>query len=147
MGGVLRAAWLFGAKQLGFEGRGILRRKFTFTPELIDRTLLNDVYKRLPANATQKLRKPHIDLVFDGSFGMCVHFVETNSTPKFPQKDDDLASVTTRKVSIVVSKKRTFAINASDVDDENGVYLMLSANARMGTVPKPSTGRAFFGTG
>ena len=144
MGGDLHSDWLCGEKQLGFGWRRILRCKFTFTPELIARPLLNDVYKRLPTNVAQKLRKPRIDLVFDGSFGRCVHFMGANFAPKFLQRGDDLASTTNRAVRIVFSKERTFTRNESEVDEANGVYLMLSTNAIRETAPKPSTGRAFF---
>ena len=144
MRGVLHADCLCDEEKLGFEGRRIHRCKFTFTPELSTRPLLNAVYKRMPTNATQKLRKPHIDLVPDGSFGRCVHFLETNSTPKFSQNDDDLASITKRAVRIVFSKKRTFKRNAADVDEASGIYLMLPANAIRETVLKPSTRRGCF---
>ena len=74
MGGPIRADWLFGERQLGFEGHRILRCKFTFTPEMSAKPLMNDVYERLPTNATQKLRKPHRDQVFAGSPGWRLHF-------------------------------------------------------------------------
>ena len=81
MSGTLRADWICGEEQLGFEFHRILHCKFTFTPEMGAKPLLNDVYKRLPTNVTQKLRKPHIDQVFDGSFGRCLHFRKQISHP------------------------------------------------------------------
>ena len=85
MSGTLHADWLCDENKLGFEGHRILHCKFTFTPEMSAKPLLNDIYKRLPTNVTQKLRKPHIDQVFDGSYGGCLHFLETNLAPKFVQ--------------------------------------------------------------
>ena len=69
MSGKLHAERLRGEKSLGFEGRQIAHWEFTFTPDLAPKHILNDVYNRIPTNVAQKLRNPHIDVVFDASFG------------------------------------------------------------------------------
>ena len=144
MSGTLRADWICGEEQLGFEFHRILHCKFTFTPEMGAKPLLNDVYKRLPANVTKKLRNPHIGQVFDGSFGRCLHFSETNIAHKFVQKDGDIQSIMKRTVCIVFSNKRRFARSPGDVDEENGVFLTIEPIALRDTVLTPSTRRAFF---
>ena len=58
MRGALHAEWLCDEKALGFEGHHIIQCKFTFTPELSSKPIMNDVYNRLPTNAAQMLRKP-----------------------------------------------------------------------------------------
>ena len=116
MSGALRADWLFGDRQLGFEGHRILRCKFTFTQEMGDKPLLNDAYKRFPANVTPNLRKPRIDQVHDGPFGMCLYFSATNSAPEFVQKGDDVQPITKRAVCTVSPNKRRFARSPGEVD-------------------------------
>ena len=143
MSGTLHSDWLCDEKALGFEGHHILHCKFTFTPELSTKPILNDVYKRLPTAVTMKLRKPHSDQVFDGCFGRCVHFLETNFAPKMMQKEDSLASLAKRTVCVIFSKKRTFAKEPSEVDERGGVYLMRSASDIRRTALTPSTRRAF----
>ena len=105
--GALRADWLCGDKALGFEGRHILRCKFTFTHELSTRNILDDVYKKIPTSVTTKLRNPHIDQVFDWRFGRCAHFLETNFVPQMTQKEDSLESM----------DKRTFCVISPQEED------------------------------
>ena len=144
MSGTLHADWLCDESKLGFEGYRISRCKFTFTPEMSSKPLLNDVYKRPPTNVTQKLRKPHSEQVSDGSFGRCLHFLETNSAPKFALKDDDINSIMKRTACIFFSNKRRFTRSPEEVDEENGVFLMMGPSALHDTVLTPSTRRAFF---
>ena len=107
MSGELRADWLCDDKALGFEGRHIARRKFTFTHELSTRNILDDVYKKIPTSVTTKLRNPHIDQVFDWRFGRCAHFLETNFVPQMTQKEDSLESM----------DKRTFCVISPQEED------------------------------
>ena len=144
MSGTLRADWLFGEKALGFEGHHILQRKFTSTPELSTRPILNDTYKRLPTLVKQKLRKPRSDLVFDGTSGGRLHFLETNFAPKMLQRDDEVDSLVKRTVCIRFSNKRTFTWNARDVDEANGVFQMHSASRLRENVQTPPVRRAFY---
>ena len=105
MSGSLHSNWLCGEQAIGFEGRHILRCKFKFTPELSTKPILNDLYKKLPTSVTIKLRKPRSEQVFDGCFGTCVHFLETNFAPKMMQREDSLASLAKRAICVVFSKK------------------------------------------
>ena len=107
--------------------------EFTFTPDLTTRPLLNDVYKGYRQTSRRNCGIPHMGLVFDRSCGVRVRFAGANFAPQFFQKDDTLSSIA----------KRTFARNASAVDEENGIYVMLSGNAIRETVLKHSTRRAF----
>ena len=116
MGGTLHADWACEEKALGFEGHHILICEFTLTPELSTRPILNDTYKRLPTSVTQKLRKPHSDLVFDATFGRCLHFLETNSPPKMLHREDDVESLVKRTASTQCPNKRKFARNSSEID-------------------------------
>ena len=64
---VRRAATGFAAKNTRFEGRAILHCEFKLKPELPTRPIINDIYKRIPNNICQKLRKPHLRHVFGDS--------------------------------------------------------------------------------
>ena len=70
-----------------------MRFKFPFTQEMGAAPLLNDVYKRLLANVTQKLRTPRSGQVPDGSSGGVLHFSETNLAPKIVQKAEGNQSI------------------------------------------------------
>ena len=144
LSGTLHCEWLCDEKALGFEGHTITQCKFTLTPELSTKPILNDLYKRIPTNVTQKLRKPHSDQVFEATFGKCVHFLETNYTPKMQYIGDDLASLVKRSVVIIFSRKRRFTREKSEVDEESGVYLMRSSEELREKVLTPNTRRAFF---
>ena len=144
MSGTLHAEWLCDDKALGFEGHHILHCKFTLTPELSTKPILNDVYKRIPTNVCQKLRKPHSAEVFDGSFGKCVHFLETNYTPRMLYPQDELGAIVKRSLCIIFSRKRAFARQESEVDEESGVFLMKTADELRRSSLTPSTRRAFF---
>ena len=113
MSGTFHGEWLCDDKALGYEGHRILHCKFTLTPELSTKPILNDVYKRIPTNVCQKLRKPHSDQVFDGSFGKCVHFLETNYTPRMLYSMGDLGSLVKRSICIIFSRKRAFTRHES----------------------------------
>ena len=103
MGGTLHADWLCDERSLDFEGHQILNCKFTFAPNLSAKTKLNDQYKRLPTNVTQKMRKPHSDQVFGGCFGRCLHFVETNMAPGMVQMEDILDYIVKRTICVLLS--------------------------------------------
>ena len=107
MRGTLHSNWLCDEQAIGSEWRHILGCKFTFTPELSTKPMLNDIYKKLPTAATLKLRKPHIGQVFDGCFGMCVHFLETNFAPKMSQRDEIIASLVNHIIGVIFPRKRT----------------------------------------
>ena len=88
MGRTLCTDWRFDGKAHGLEGRRVLHCKFTRAPDPGTRPILSDTYKRLPTLATQKLRKLRIDLVFGGTFGMCLRFLETNFSLNMIQRDE-----------------------------------------------------------
>ena len=90
LSGAMHFDWICDEKPGGFERHSVLRREFTFTPELPTHQILNDIYKRLPTGLRQKLRIPHSDLATHATFGTCVHFPETNYAPKMQQTGDDL---------------------------------------------------------
>ena len=136
MGGTLHADWMCGEKALGFEGRHILRCKFAFTPELSTRPILDDAYKTPPTLVTQKHRKPHSDLVFDATFGRCLHFLETNFSPKMQQREGDVESLVKRKVSIQFPNKRKFTRNSSEIDEEK-VFTKCEAPRTFGSTFSP----------
>ena len=144
MGGALHSDWLCDEKAIGFEGRHILSFKFTFTPELSTRPILSDTYKRLPTLATQKLRKPHIDLVFGGTSGRRLRFLETNFVPKMLQRDYEVESLVKRTSRTRLSNKRTFTWSANEVGEASGIFQMQSASHLREYVLAPSVRRAFF---
>ena len=144
MSGTLHADWLCDEKALGFEGRHIPHCKFTFAPELSTRPILSDTYKRLPTLVTQKLRNPHIDLVFNGTFGRRIRFLATNFAPKMPQRDDEVGSLVNRTVCVRFSKKRTPTWIAHEVEEENGVFRVHSDSHLRENALSPSVRRAFY---
>ena len=76
-----------------FDGHEIMRRKFTITPELPNRSILNDLYRRTPANICQEMRKRLSAHVFGGAFGKCVHCPQTNYPPRMRYLREDLSSL------------------------------------------------------
>ena len=129
---------------MGFEGRAILQCKCTLTPELSDRPILNDLYKRIPTNICQKLRRPRSAQVFGGEFGKCVHFLETNYATGMQYLGDDLASRVKRTVVVIFPRKRRFARDTSEVGDESGVYLMRRAEEHMGESSNADNSESLF---
>ena len=121
MSGTLHCDWVCDEKPLGLDGHAILHCKFALTPELPTRAILDDIYKRIPANICQKLRKPHSGHLFEGTFGKCVHFLETIYAPRMQYLGDDIDALVKRSIVVISSRKRHFARDASEVDEESGV--------------------------
>ena len=143
MRGALRSEWLRGERTLGFEGHQIVHCKFTFTPELSHSPITNVVYKGMPTNVNQKPRNPHVDVVFDASFGKCIRFLAANSRPRMLQRDDDMAPISKRTVFIYFPRKSSIASDAAQVDEADGVHLMKHATALRGEILTPPIRRAF----